>query len=125
MLKSILQRAAFGAVGTLAMALAAALAVVSAGYALYAALRTGFGPASAAGLTALAAAILCGVLATIGVQLTKGRSSPPPPRDRGGETVRSALTTGAALAAAAADVALQYRAERRTSRERSKRKRRS
>ena len=123
MLKAILQRVASGAIGTAAMALAAAVTMVSAAYGFYAVLRTGIGPAGAAGLTALAAAVVCAVLAVVVMQIAKGRSKPPAPQVRH-QTVKSAVATGGALLAAAADVALQYRAEHGRDRKTSKRKRR-
>ena len=104
-----------GVVATVALAFAAGVCVVSAAYGLYAVLRITFQPAASAGLTALAAAVLVGLLAFIVTHL-KGPAKPgDKPARVDPETLQTAVAVGTAIAGVAADFALQHRAERKHS----------
>ncbi len=115
MLKQLLQRVTFEVVGTVALAFAAGVAVISAAYGLYALLRTSLSAAASAGLTSLAAIILVAVLAVILIQLAKKRPAPHEPKARrlDPDTIQQAVTVGAAITGVLADVILQWRLEHR------------
>ena len=115
MLKQLLQRVTFEVVGIVALAFASGVAVVSAGYGLYAFLRASLSAAASAGLTSLAAVVLVAVLAIVLIRLAKGRSPAKDVKARrlDPDTVQQALTVGTAIAGVLADTVLQWRLESR------------
>ncbi len=122
MLKALLSRSITGIVATLALAFAAGLCVVAAGYGLYAQLQLSLSPAAAAGLTAVAAAILVALLAVFLTHLGPAKTETPPTRGKlDPEVIRQVVGVGAVLASLAADTAMRHRLDHKADKHRRSR----
>ncbi len=119
-MKPLLRRIIMGVVATIALAFAAGVCVVGAACGLYALLRVSLSPAASAGLTALAAVILAGVLAFVLTRLRGPAKPAGKPARVDPETLQTAMAVGTAIAGMAADFALQQRAERRHSKRKTR-----
>ena len=110
MLKALFTRSITGVIATVALAVAAGLCVVAAGYGLYALLRLSLSPAAAAGLTAVAAAILVALLAVFLTRLSPAKAETPQTRRQlDPEMVRQVVGVGAILASLVADATVRRR----------------
>ena len=110
MLKALLTRSITGIVATVALAIAAGLCVIAAGYGLYGLLRLSLSPAAAAGLTAVAAAILAALLALFLTRLSPAKAETSQTRRQmDPEVVRQVVGVGAILASLVADATMRHR----------------
>ena len=107
MLKMIGRRLALGVVATLMAATAASITLIAASFCLYAFLLTWFTRPAVSGLTALAFAVVAGLIGLIAAVMLRSVKAPKPKFDR--DTARLALETAGAVLVVAADVALSRR----------------
>jgi ABC-type amino acid transport system permease subunit len=102
---SLLRRLTLGVAAVACLATSAAMAVVAAGYALFAACVEQLGPAGASAVVALAAAVLALIFGLILALVARGRKPAPRPvhdvADRLADLVRDRPIAAAAVAAAA------------------------
>jgi len=107
MLKVIGRRLALGVVATLMAATAASITLIAASFCLYSLLLKWFSASSASGLTALAFAVIAGLIGLIAALMLRSAKPPKPKFDR--DTARIAMETAVAILGVAADVALSRR----------------